>query len=119
MVGTTTSPRAAMVAVAGVTALWLAARRWQIAATQTVIIGIAAVGALFVFSLTNRDIRQTPAYATYENVISIFDYRATGSYSNRESGDPGDNNRFRLVWWRAVFDETLRGGPRFWCRFRP
>ena len=64
MVGTTTSPRAAMVAVAGVTGLWLAARRWQIAATQAVVIGVAAIGALFVFSLTNRDLRQTAAYAT-------------------------------------------------------
>lgn len=117
MVGTTTSPRAAMVAVAGVTALWLAVRRWQIAATQTVVIGLAAVGALFVFSLTNRDIRETSAYATYENVVSIFDYQAKGRYVNRDSGDPGDNNRFRLVWWRAVFDETLGEAPVFGLGF--
>lgn len=117
MVGTTTSPRAAMVAVAGVTALWLAARRWQLAATQAVIIGVAAVGALFVFSLTNRDIRQTSAYATYENVVSIFDYEAKGRYVNRDSGDPGDNNRFRLVWWRAVVDETVADGPVFGLGF--
>jgi hypothetical protein len=117
MVGTTTSPRAAMVAVAGVTALWLAARRWQLAAMQTVVIGLAAVGALFVFSLTNRDLRQTAAYATYENIVSIVDYRATGNYGSRESGDPGDNNRFRLVWWRAVVDETLEEGPVFGLGF--
>ncbi|OYU99633.1 MAG: hypothetical protein CFE26_25330 [Verrucomicrobiales bacterium VVV1] len=117
MVGTTTSPRAAMVAVAGVTALWLAARRWQLAATQAVVIGVAAIAALFVFSLTNRDLRQTAAYATYENIVSIVDYQATGNYGSRESGDPGDNNRFRLVWWRAVVDETLEEGPVFGLGF--
>lgn len=117
MVGTTTSPRAAMVAVFGVTAMWLAARRWQLAATQAIIVGIAAIAALFVFTLTNRDLRDNPAYATYENIVSIFDYEAKGRYANRESGDPGDNNRFRLVWWRAVAEETLADGPVFGLGF--
>lgn len=117
MISTTASPRAAMVAVAGVTVLWLAARRWQLAATQAVVIGLAAIGALFFFSLINRDFRQTSAYATYENIVSIFDYQATGNYGHRESGDPGDNNRFRLVWWRAVVDETLEESPVFGLGF--
>jgi len=117
MIATTASPRAAMVAVAGVTGIWLLAHRWRIAAGQGAIIGAAALGAVALVVVGNRDIRQSAAYSAYENVVSIFDYRATGNYGARESGDPGDNNRFRLVWWRAVFDETLEEGPVFGLGF--
>jgi O-antigen ligase len=47
----------------------------------------------------------------YEHAISIFDPAGTGTYINGESGDPGANNRFRLVWWRDVIDETLATNP--------
>ncbi|MBC7366394.1 MAG: hypothetical protein H7343_06200 [Undibacterium sp.] len=117
MIGTTSSPRAAMVAVAGVTATWLLARRWQIAAAQTAVIGTATLIALLLFALSNRDLRETAAYSTYENVVSIFDYEAKGRYTNRDSGDPGDNNRFRLVWWHAVADESLAESPVFGLGF--
>lgn len=117
MVSTTTSPRAAMVAVAGVTGLWLLARRWQIAATQAAIVGTAVVVAVAVFSFSDRDLRQTAAYSTYEHAISIFDFQAKGNYMNRQSGDPGDNNRFRIVWWRAVAEETAEENPVFGLGF--
>ncbi len=117
MIGTTASPRAAMVAVAGVTGFWLLAHRWRIAVAQTAVIGTATLIALLLFALTNRDLRETAAYSTYENIISIFDYEAKGSYANRDSGDPGDNNRFRLVWWRSVTEETIEDNPVFGLGF--
>lgn len=117
MVSTTNSPRAAMVAVAGVTGLWLLARRWQIVATQAVVVGTAIVVALAVFSFSDRDLRRTAAYSTYEHAISIFDFQAKGNYVNRQSGDPGDNNRFRIVWWRAVAEETADENPVFGLGF--
>lgn len=117
MIATTASPRAAMVAVAGVTGLWLLARRWRVAAAQGAIIGAAALGAVALVVVGNRDIRESAAYPAYENVVSIFDYRATGSYGARQSGDPGDNNRFRIVWWRAVAEETVEENPVFGLGF--
>lgn len=117
MVSTTTSPRAAMVAVVGVTGLWLLARRWQIVATQAVVVGTAIVAALAVFSFSDRDLRRTAAYSTYEHAISIFDFQAKGNYVNRQSGDPGDNNRFRIVWWQAVAEETADENPVFGLGF--
>ena len=117
MIGTTSSPRAAMVAVAGVTLLWLLARRWQLAAVQAAVVGTGAVVAIFVFAFDDHDFRQTAAYSAYENAISIFDYQGSGRYANRDSGDPGDNNRFRLVWWRAVAEETAAESPWFGLGF--
>ena len=117
LIGTTTSPRAAMVAVAGVTAIWLLARRWRIAAAQVALVGVAGLGTALVFSVGGEDFRRTTAYSAYEHAVSIFDYEAKGRYVNRTSGDPGDNNRFRLVWWRAVVDETLEENPVFGLGF--
>ncbi len=114
---TAASPRAAIVALAVVTLMWLLARRWRIAAAQVAIVGVAVTMAVFIFALGNKNIRETAAYSTYEHVISIADIQGTGTYTNHESGDPGDNNRFRVVWWTAVLDETLADNPLFGLGF--
>src|ERR1041385_525029 len=91
------SPRAAMVAVAVVTGLWLLARRWRLVAFQGVIValGLAALVPTLVFF--EKDLRETSLYSAYEHALSIVDVQGRGSYVNTASGDPGDNNRFRLV----------------------
>lgn len=111
------SPRAAMVAALVVTIFWILARRWRIAALQfaTVAVGAAAVVPVLVFS--TRDIRSTPLYSAYEHAISIADFEGRGAYVNDASGDPGGNNRFRLVWWRAVALETWDEAPVFGLGF--
>ncbi len=114
---TAASPRAAIVALAVVTLMWLIARRWRIAAAQVAIVGAAVTVAVFIFVLGNKNLRETAAYSTYEHVISIADIQGTGTYTNHESGDPGDNNRFRVVWWNAVIDETLADNPLFGLGF--
>ena len=47
----------------------------------------------------------------YEAVVSIADYSGTGNYQNERTSDKGDNNRFRLVWWKNVAEETLTTAP--------
>ena len=49
--------------------------------------------------------------------MSIFDPAGKGSYINGDSGDPGDNNRFRTIWWRDVIGETLEKNPVFGLGF--
>lgn len=91
---------------------WLAfAHRWL--PLRTLVAGAAAaVLGLAVYGLVEkRDFTQTKIYGLYEHVISMVDVDGRGTYRNRESLDVGDNNRFRLVWWRNVIDETLRDGP--------
>jgi hypothetical protein len=111
------SPRAAMAAVAVTTALWLALRRWRIAAAQVGIISIASVLAIAAASISGRDIRTSAPYSAFEHAVSIFDPAGRGTYINAESGDPGENNRFRMIWWRDVIDETLETNPVFGLGF--
>jgi hypothetical protein len=91
---------------------WLAwAGRWRPA---RVLVAVCATGvlAVTVYSLLQKkDFTQTKAYAVYEAVVSIADYSGTRNYQNEMSSDKGDNNRFRLVWWRNVAEETLTTSP--------
>ena len=117
MLGTTASSRAAMTALAVVTMMWLVARRWRIAAAQLAIIGAAVSVVIFISALGNKNLQQTAVYSTYEHVLSIFDLQGTGTYINQESGNPGLNNRFRLIWWRTVIQDTVAQNPVFGLGF--
>ena len=111
LIGLMASPRAAMAAVAVTTALWLLFRRWRIAAAQVGIVAAASILTLAVLGILGRDIRTSAPYSAYEHAVSIFDPAGTGTYINGESGDPGDNNRFRIIWWGDVIHETLETNP--------
>jgi hypothetical protein len=117
LIGIMASPRAAMAAGALTTALWLLAGRWRIAAALLGIVLGGSVLTLAVLGLSGRDLRTSAPYSAYEHAISIFDPEGTGSYINGESGDPGDNNRFRWIWWRDVCSETLATSPVFGLGF--
>jgi hypothetical protein len=105
------SPRAGMFAAALVTALWVAAGNWRIAAFQLGAISAAAVIALLVLSLSGGEITTSVPYSMYEHAVSIFDPAGTGTYINNESGDLGGNNQFRLIWWRDVVEDTASQSP--------
>jgi len=111
MLGTTASSRAAMFALGVVTVMWLVARRWRIAAAQVLIVGTAVSVVIFISALGNNNLRQTAVYSTYEHAVSIFDLEGTGTYVNQASGNPGENNRFRMIWWRTVIQDTLAQNP--------
>jgi hypothetical protein len=114
---TVSSPRAAMVGTAVVTAMWLLARRVKLLAFQ---LGVVAAVLLVMWpslSFLHKDLKETPVYSAYEHAISIFDFSGTGTYLHTDSGDPSDNNRFRRVWWRSVADETIERSPFFGLGF--
>lgn len=111
------SPRAAMVAGATVTAGWLLHRRWRIAAAQAAFITVGILVAFGSMLVTHRDVRQTALYSAYEHAISVIDFSGHRRYIHQDSGDPGDNNQFRLVWWRAVASETMQENPVFGLGF--
>ncbi len=117
LIGVMVSPRAAMAATVITTILWLLVGRWRIAAALAGIVFGGAVLTLAVLAVTGKDLRTSAPYSAYEHAISIFDPEGTGSYVNGESGDPGDNNRFRWIWWRDVCEETLGTNPVFGLGF--
>ncbi len=49
---------------------------------------------------------------------SIFDPAGTGTYINAESGDPGGQQPFRLIWWRDVIEDTMAINPMLRTRVR-
>jgi O-antigen ligase len=117
LIGKMASPRAAMFAVALTTLVWIGFRRWRIALAQVAIVSVAAIVGLAAASLTGGDFKTSATYSAYEHAISIFDPAGSGTYINGESGDPGDNNRFRVVWWGDVIGETLAENPVFGLGF--
>jgi hypothetical protein len=111
LVGVMASPRAAMFADAVVTALFLMKGRWRILAFQAGVVAAGSAVALLVMLAMGKDLKTSAPYSMYEHAVSIFDTSGTGVYVNGESGDPGDNNRFRIVWWKDVLDEVSTSGP--------
>ena len=111
ILGLTLTSRSSMVGLM-VAIGWLAwAGRWRPLRT---LIAICTVGLLAVTAyslLQKKDFNQSKAYAVYEAVVSIADYSGTGNYQNERTSDKGDNNRFRLVWWKNVAEETLTTAP--------
>lgn len=97
---------------------WLAlAGRWR---PFKVLAGVCLAGLLSVTTvslLQKKDFTQTRAYAIYEAVASVADFSGTRSYRSGLTDDKADNNRFRLVWWRNVAEETLTVSPIFGLGF--
>lgn len=97
---------------------WLAwGGRWR---PFQVLAGVCLAGLLAVTTvslLQKKDFRQTNAYAIYEAVTSVADFSGTRNYQSDASGNKGDNNRFRLVWWRNVAVETATTSPVFGLGF--
>jgi len=111
LIGAMASPRAAMFAVGVTTLLWVCTGRWRIAAAQIGSVAVASVVAVAAIIVSGRDLKTSIPYSMYEHAISIFDPTGTGTYINGASGDPGDNNRFRMVWWRDVIEDTVAENP--------
>ena len=92
--------------------VWLVwSGRWR---PLRVLVAVCVAGLLAVnvyALLEKKDFTQTKAYAIYEAAASIADFSGTRSYQNEMSSDKGDNNRFRLIWWKNVAEETLSTSP--------
>lgn len=111
LIGAMGSPRAAMFAASVTTLLWVCRGRWRIAAAQIGSVAAAAVIGVGVIKIAGKDLQTSIPYSVYEHALSIFDPAGSGSYINGESGNPGDNNRFRVVWWRDVIEDTVAANP--------
>jgi len=113
LIGSTivTNNRASMLGLMVASATLALAGRWRFIATQAVAGAVAAIVILFAAYVGNRSWHDTPLGGLYERVVSLGDPLGRRTYSAEDAADKGDNNRFRAVWWRAVFDEAVEGGP--------
>jgi hypothetical protein len=105
------SSRAALVGLAVTCGWWALARRWEPWRLQAILIpaGISVLAFLAVVRAT--DVRQSRLFAMYEHIVSIADVTGTRTYESEDRAFVGDNNRFRLIWWRSVADEAWAANP--------
>lgn len=114
---TINSSRAAIVGLLVTSAWWAIARRWTPWRLQAAAVPLALVALAVVAVVQDRDVKHSKLYTLYEHVASMVDFSGTGQYASEDRRYVGDNNRFRLVWWRAVAEETREGGPVFGLGF--
>jgi hypothetical protein len=111
------SSRAAIMGLVVTSGWWAVARRWAPWKLQALVVP-AALGALaLAAALQPDDFKRSRVYTLYEHVASMVDFTGTGRYSSEDRRYVGDNNRFRLAWWRSVAEETWAGGPVFGLGF--
>jgi len=109
--------RAAIIAFA-VGVLWIMALRvWPLLRVLGALL-LLGFGSLCVQAVvTDGPWVATPLYRIYESTASVADTDGLRVYRAANLDDKSDNNQFRLVWWRAVVDETWANGRWFGLGF--
>jgi hypothetical protein len=96
---------------------WGLGRRWRPFKLQAAIVP-AGLAALFIVAVVQqKEFKQSKIYGLYEHVASMVDLTGTRRYTNPEQEFVGDNNRFRLAWWRSVAEEMWAVNPVFGVGF--
>ena len=106
-----TDNRASMLGLIAGSFLMLCARRWRMAAWQALAGVVGAVAILLFAYVREESWHKTPLYGVYERAVSIADPFGSRTYSARDAADKGDNNMFRMMWWRTVYDDTIAHAP--------
>lgn len=105
------SSRAAILGLLVLSGWWALARRWTPLRLQAALIPAGLVALLLVALVQEKPFVESRIYRLYEHVVSMVDVAGTRSYRHEDRTYVGDNNRFRLVWWRSVAEETLAEAP--------
>lgn len=109
--------RASQLALVLVTATLLAARRWTFPAWQA---GVTSLTLLVVVVLAlgaNHSWSERKLHGATDRLRSLVDVAGLSQYRSEESANKGDNNRFRLVWWKNVVEDTWSRNPVFGLGF--
>lgn len=106
-----TTNRASMLGLFVATFLLAVAGRWRLALAQTALAVIVIAGFLSFAYLRNQSWQTTPVHGLYERIVSLTDPSGQRSYTASDAFNKGDNNLFRMVWWRLVYEETSASSP--------
>jgi len=73
-------------------------------------IGFTCLGLAFAIDwvLVDGEARESQLFNVIDHGRSLVDWDGQATYTSHRAADSGDNNRFRLVWWRMVIEETTR-----------
>ncbi len=109
--------RASALALLAAAGLFAAARRWQFPVWHFGAAALAGVLVIGAALFTDNDWAQRKLAGVGDRVASVIDPGGVRAYRSEESGNKGDNNRFRLVWWQTVARETVAANPVFGLGF--
>lgn len=109
--------RASMVALAAVTVLLIAARRWQFPAWQGAVTALALGMVVLLAAVFDNAWAERKLHGATDRLRSMVDVQGLSRYQSEESFNKGDNNRFRLVWWKNVVEDTWSRNPVFGLGF--
>lgn len=109
--------RASLLGAIVAAGLLLLARRWRMPAAQG-FAAICALGVVIMLALTfNNTWASRKLDGIQDRVASVVDFTGGKHYESEESYFKGDNNRFRLVWWKNVVEEITATNPVFGLGF--
>jgi hypothetical protein len=92
--------------------IWLVlTRRPVFPALQAGAMAMAFAAVLLLASIGNNPWAKDRLEGLTDRVASLYDAYGQRAYESAESSDKGDNNRFRMIWWRTVAEETLQQAP--------
>jgi hypothetical protein len=98
--------------------LWLLlTRRWAYPAVQGGAAAAALLGMAVLAYSGQAPLVEARLREFAERVTSMVDVTGTQGRPGDDTLDKGGNNRFRMVWWRTVLDDTWRQGPAFGLGF--
>jgi hypothetical protein len=103
--------RASLLGALAASGLLLLAGHWRYPVVQMTA-AILALGVAVVLASGFDNPWATRKVAGFtDRIVSVIDISGTGRYQSEEAFNKGDNNRFRLVWWRSVATETWETNP--------
>lgn len=103
--------RAALLGFAVVTGIVCLAGHSRVLRLQFSVLLLGMAALFTYYSATGTRVVDTRIYSLFEHTVSIVDFSGSFDYKNPEASNSGENNRYRLVWWRAVLTQTLDEAP--------
>jgi hypothetical protein len=109
--------RASMLGALVAAGLLLLAGRWRFPAFLGAIGGGALLVLLCLALVTGNQWAERRLHSLADQARSVLDVSGERRYESEDSFNKGDNNRFRLLWWRNVVLETWETNPVFGLGF--
>lgn len=109
--------RASLLGTVIASGLLLLAGRWRWPAFQGTLALGALLGLIGLATILNHAWSGQKLHSLFDQALSVADVTGSQRYESTESFNKGDNNRFRLVWWRNVAEKTWNSNPVFGLGF--
>lgn len=103
--------RASLLGIAVAAGLLALARRWRFPLLLGGIVGAGFLALGMLATIFNHAWSQEKLHGVSDQVRSMADLAGSGRYESESSHFKGANNRFRLIWWRNVVEETWHTNP--------